>query len=247
MGVRRLNGERPDGQILLIVPALNQENDIAAVVETARRLRYGVCVVDDASTDRTADRAEDAGAQVLRMPRTLGPGAALRCGFRWAVEHGYQSVLQADAYVDLGQVPAIVDTMEAAEADMAVVSLRTRDSVLRRWAMKLLSVRIARAGGRRILQPTSELRVTRGPLLDRFAADYPAEYHTVAALVEAGRMGANIMEVLVPESSAGRDSTLGLRYLMKAILAVELMPKAPLAPLRVLRAVPPANRAAPTA
>ena len=70
-------------RIALVVPALNEAATIAAVVKGA--LRYGTCiVVDDGSTDDTADRARQAGAVVVSHTANLGYDAALNSGCKVA-------------------------------------------------------------------------------------------------------------------------------------------------------------------
>ena len=59
------------------------------------RIHLPVLVVDDGSTDETAGRAEAAGATVLRQRPNRGKGAALRAGFRWAVDGGHAAVPDA--------------------------------------------------------------------------------------------------------------------------------------------------------
>jgi hypothetical protein len=73
---------QPRGRVLLVIPAFNEVCGIEAVMQTARGLKYDVCVIDNRSADRMADSVTDAGAHVLRLPVNLGVGAALRCGFR---------------------------------------------------------------------------------------------------------------------------------------------------------------------
>src|ERR1700694_2192010 len=110
----------PADRILLVVPAFNEERSVAGVVGAARRLGYDVCVVDDGSSDRTARLAGEAGAQVLRLPVNLGVGGALRCGFRWALEHGYDTVVQVDADGPHGpaKVGELIKVLRASGADL---------------------------------------------------------------------------------------------------------------------------------
>jgi glycosyltransferase involved in cell wall biosynthesis len=79
-------------QLLALVPAYNEEERVGGVV-TAARAHLPVLVVDDGSIDDTALRAQEAGATVLRQNSNQGKGAALRMGFRWALDAGYEAVL----------------------------------------------------------------------------------------------------------------------------------------------------------
>jgi glycosyltransferase involved in cell wall biosynthesis len=92
-------GHGADGagpRILALVPGYQEGPRIGSVVERARR-HLPVLVVDDGSTDDTAVVAEAAGARVLRQVPNQGKGAALRAGFRLALEEGWDAVLTLDA------------------------------------------------------------------------------------------------------------------------------------------------------
>ncbi len=79
--------------LLVVVPAFNEQESIAAVVNQLLADDHQVLVVDDGSTDQTSSVAEVDGATVLRLPVNLGVDGALRAGFRFAVVHGYRSVV----------------------------------------------------------------------------------------------------------------------------------------------------------
>ncbi|HEY3119559.1 MAG TPA: glycosyltransferase family 2 protein [Vicinamibacteria bacterium] len=72
-------------EVSVVIPAYNEEEAIGEVVSALRRLAWReVIVVDDASSDRTAERAEAAGARVIRHPYNKGNGAAVKTGIREA-------------------------------------------------------------------------------------------------------------------------------------------------------------------
>lgn len=83
--------KRFDG-ISVVLPALNEQGNVGPAVERARVAagRYArvveVIVVDDGSSDQTADEARQAGARVVSHPRNRGYGAALRSGFSAATQ-----------------------------------------------------------------------------------------------------------------------------------------------------------------
>jgi len=225
-------------RVLIVVPALNEERSVGDVVAATCALGYDVCVVDDGSTDDTAERARAAGAIVLQVPLNLGVGGALRCGFRWALAQGYDTAVQldADGQHDPREVATLLNRMRETEADMVIGSRFVRGAGAytvrgaRRFAMTVLARRAARATGTYVADSTSGFRAIRRPLLDRFAADYPIEYlgDTVEALIEAGRAGARIVEH--PISAAPRlhgRSSAGVAastwYVARVLLATELM------------------------
>jgi len=84
-------------KVVAIIPALNAERTIARVVAEARRQIEPVVVVDDGSSDATGEVARAVGAIVLRHDVNRGKGGALKTGFSWALEQGYDAVITLDA------------------------------------------------------------------------------------------------------------------------------------------------------
>ncbi len=107
--------------IFAIIPAFNEAERIQAVVE--RTLLYlPVLVVDDGSTDRTALVASQAGAQVLQQQPNQGKGAALKAGFRRALELGCLAVLtlDADGQHDPEEIPSFLEAYQQRGSDLIV-------------------------------------------------------------------------------------------------------------------------------
>lgn len=194
-------------QILVVMPAWNEEASVSSVVADVRSHGFDVLVVDDGSTDATSELAEGAGAAILRLPVNLGVGAALRCGFRYAVAHGYDAVVQVDAD---GQHPAgsIVRLIEEARATKAHLLVGSRFAAedagmqlsrLRRVVMGMLARSASRAAGTRITDASSGFRLICEPLLSQFAGNFPAHYlgDTYEAVITAGRAGYVVREVAV--------------------------------------------------
>jgi polyprenyl-phospho-N-acetylgalactosaminyl synthase len=88
----------PHADVTVVVPAFNEEAGVATVV-SGLRVEFGrIVVVDDGSTDRTADLARAAGAHVVRHPSNLGQGAALQTGFAYALtDPGMRHVITFDS------------------------------------------------------------------------------------------------------------------------------------------------------
>jgi glycosyltransferase involved in cell wall biosynthesis len=106
---------------LALIPAHNEGPRIAAVV-AATRMHLPVLVVDDGSTDETSARAEEAGAQVLRQSLNQGKGAALRAGFRQALDDGFEGVLtlDGDGQHDPREIPAFLEACRQSPHDLVV-------------------------------------------------------------------------------------------------------------------------------
>ena len=99
----------PEANVLAIIPAHDEAPRIAAVVRAAAAI-LPVVVVDDGSSDETAAVAREAGATVLRQRPNQGKGAALRTGFRHALEAGVAAAvtLDADGQHDPAEIPALL-------------------------------------------------------------------------------------------------------------------------------------------
>ena len=204
---------------LVVVPALNEQATIRSVVSAIKKLGYDVVVVDDGSGDKTAELASQAGAIVLRMKLNLGVGGALRCGFRYAINEGYDAVIQCDAD---GQHPEshlkeLVNVWKSTSAHLVIGSRfrDTQDSMRvawhRRFAMYVLGFIASRACKTRITDSTSGFRLIAKPLLNEFAKSFPSHYlgDTFEANVVAGRAGYKVKEIGVPiiDRKVGKSST----------------------------------------
>ena len=99
----------PAHAVLALIPAYNEAAAIAPVIRGALA-HLPVLVVDDGSQDETSALAAAAGATVLLQRPNQGKGAALRAGFRWAVEQGFAAVvtLDADGQHDPSEIPAFL-------------------------------------------------------------------------------------------------------------------------------------------
>jgi len=99
----------PRGRIVALVPAHDEAGQVATTVAGALR-HLAVLLVDDGSSDDTAGIAEGAGARVVRQQPNQGKGAALRTGFRLALDDGVEAVvtLDADGQHDPAEIPAFL-------------------------------------------------------------------------------------------------------------------------------------------
>lgn len=200
------NNREPD--VLVIVPAFNEAGSVKEVVRQVIEHGFDVVVVDDGSNDETAAEAHRGGAVVLSLPVNLGVGGALRCGFRYAIEQGYDTVVQCDA--DGQHPPRAIETLlnelMSSGADMIIGSrfLASDNTMQPSWSrripMTVLAAIASRATSTSITDATSGFRVIRRPLLEQFAAKFPTHYlgDTFDALCAAGRAGYTVREVGAP-------------------------------------------------
>lgn len=208
--------ERP----LVLIPAWNEAASIAGTLAELRSHlpHLDVLVVDDGSVDATATLAAAAGAQVVRLPYNLGIGGALRAGFKYALRHGYDAVVQFDA--DGQHRPHDVPNLLAGltHYDLVIGNRFSASSAAysvtgaRSWAMRLLTSVLSRMSGYEIRDTTSGFRAVGPRLLPLFAAHYPVDYlDNIEAIVMTVRSGHLIGEapVTMRTRQGGQPSQTG--------------------------------------
>jgi glycosyltransferase involved in cell wall biosynthesis len=109
-------------RVLVVIPAFNAERTVGSVVRGCRAVLEDVVVVDDGSVDRTAAEAVDAGARVVSHAANRGKGAALKTGFGFAVQKGYDAVitLDADGQHLPREIPKFLTARAETQADLII-------------------------------------------------------------------------------------------------------------------------------
>lgn len=219
---------------LIVMPAFNEQESVAAVVREVREALPGAgcLVVDDGSSDSTAREASQAGAAVAQLPFNLGVGGAMRLGFKYALEHGFQNVVQidSDGQHDPRNVPALLAELEGADLVIGARFAGQGDYAVRgprRWAMWMLATILSRTAKTKLTDTTSGLKASGPRAVALFAEHYPAEYlgDTIEALVLAARAGLVIRQVpaSMRERAGGTPSHHPIKaalYLGRAIVAL---------------------------
>jgi glycosyltransferase involved in cell wall biosynthesis len=219
---------------LVAIPAWNEQGSIAEVIAKVMEHRpdADVLVVNDGSTDSTAEIAKAAGATVVSLPFNVGVGGAMRTAFLYAQRHGYQAMVQVDA--DGQHDPADLDRVldGLANADVVVGTRFHPNSMYfvggpRRWAMVMLSKALSRMNKGTISDPTSGFRSAGPNAIALFAVDYPADYlgDTVGSLAIAIRHGLVIHETPVTmyfrqTGRPSKNAVWSALYLGRATLAI---------------------------
>ena len=233
---------RPEPRLLVIVPALNEEASLPAVLQELRAwsssagVPVDVLVVDDGSTDATADVARAEGVTVAPLPFNLGVGGALQTGFRYAVRNGYDRAIQfdADGQHDASQIPALLAALDGG-ADLVIGSrFSTGQSSpgydvgrMRRGAMRSLRIAVRLLGGRSFSDASSGFRGFSAPVLEFFAGRYPSYYlgDTAEALLLACQGGFDVVEVPVTmrTRAGGTPSTRSVKLAFDFLRAIVSM------------------------
>src|SRR5437762_11752038 len=112
----------PDSKILVAIPAFNEGPTIGCVVLKARQFASEVVVVDDGSSDDTAETAALAGAHVIQHSRNLGKGLAIRSAWLYAREHAPEAfvVLDGDHQHNPNDIPRLVETILSGKSDIVI-------------------------------------------------------------------------------------------------------------------------------
>jgi len=227
----------PSRRLLVVIPAYFEEGKVGRVVAEARaQTGADVLVVDDGSADATADEARAAGAVVAIHAVNLGYGAALQTGYRYALRHGYDAVLQLDAD---GQhapesIPRLVEALERADVVVGSRFLEEgsyRPPLARRLGIWLFGRVGSLLSGRRLTDPTSGYQAISREALQFYAHErYPADYPDADVLAMGVRAGLRLEEVpVVMRASPDGKSMHGglwkpLYYVFRMSLALFMVP-----------------------
>ncbi len=220
---------------LVFIPAWNEEENLPAVLDRLReRLPdVDVLVVDDGSTDRTADVAQEHGAEVLSLGTNQGLRIGTAAGYRWALDHGYAFCGRVDAD---GQHPAeelarLLERVRADDCDVAVGSrfvsgngyapYRYRPSAARRFGTGVLRRSVGVVLRRPFADATSGLYAVNAKALPLLSRPYTSGAPEVEAVIRIVDAGLRLEEVPVDMAErAGGESKLRGGKAFKLVLTV---------------------------
>jgi len=224
-------------KLAVIIPAYNEEESIASVVEALVALKIeGLTltpvVVNDNSKDRTADIVRKLNCVLLELPVNLGIGGAVQTGFRYAFDKGFDYAIQVDGD---GQHPAreiekLYDAMISSDANIVIGSRFLtnegfQSSGLRRFGINYLKNLIRLFSGISILDNTSGFRMLDRQALALVSESYPDEYPEPESIIMYIKNGFKIKEVpVIMEERQGGVSSIRyfdqLYYMIKVSLAI---------------------------
>ena len=158
------------GRYCVVIPALDAEKTIGAVVRGLKPYGVGILVIDDGSRDRTAAIASNAGALVISHLTNRGKGCALRTGFEHALRTGYDGVitLDADGQHDPAEIPRFIREGELQHAGLVLGDrMGHLDPMppIRRWTNRLMSAVVSVVARQPIPDSQCGYRLIRKELL----------------------------------------------------------------------------------
>ncbi len=222
---------------LIFIPAWNEQDSVAAVIEDVRQHlpEADVLVIDDGSTDATAQAARRAGAAVASLAFNEGIGVAVQTGYRYAHALGYSLFARLDGD---GQhraeelrplLDAVCDGVDLAVGSRFVKDTGYRPPLGRRLGIRLFRTLLSLAARQRFTDVTSGTYAAGPRAISLFASFYTPEFPELEHLLLASQHGLSIRElpVCIDERLAGHSSLRALRTLLfcgKALLTVTVGP-----------------------
>jgi glycosyltransferase involved in cell wall biosynthesis len=204
---------------LVFIPAWNEAESVGEVIAgvRARLPEAAVLVVDDGSTDATAERAAAAGARVASLPFNQGLGAALQTGYLYALREGYEfcAHLDADGQHPPAEVARLLEEVYADRADLVIGSrYRKRRgaepeagdeaqgddykaTISRQIGIHVFRFFLTLATRQRFTDTTSGMRAANRLVIRLFSESYSPDFAEIESLQLAVREGLRVEEAPV--------------------------------------------------
>jgi glycosyltransferase involved in cell wall biosynthesis len=215
-------------KILAIIPAFNAEKTIGEVVEGLLSTfdKSDILVVDDGSSDSTYEIAGNKGLRAIKHSKNSGKGAALKTGFRIALDDGYNAVLTLDSDLQHPTMLAenFIQKFERGEADIILGNRMTDLSQMprsRRFSNTVTSFFVRLWTGKKIPDSQCGYRLISAKILkaaDLRLSSYQAETEMI---LEANRLGARFATISIP--TIYNDSVSSIRPFKETAIYIGLM------------------------
>jgi hypothetical protein len=220
---------------IVFIPALNEEDNLPAVLDELRDGLPGVdvLVVDDGSTDGTAAVARAHGAEVLSFGENRGLREGVAAGYRYASEHGfaYAGRVDADGQHPVDELRKLLERVKADDCDVAVGSrfatgdgyeaFRYEPSPSRRFGTAVLRRGMGAALGRPFHDATSGMYAVNAAAMPILAEPYESGAPEVESLLRLKDAGLRVAEIPVHmRERASGESKLRGRRAVKLVVTV---------------------------
>ena len=208
------------------MPALNEEAVVGEHIAKVREaVDLPVWLVDDCSTDGTAQFAAEAGARVIKLPARLGAWGATQAGIREAASRGLDFVvtMDADGQHNPRDIRALIKPVMDGECDVVIGSAPERGSTLRRLAWRMMRL----TSGLECRDLTSGFRVLNQPALSLLAGPRASylDYQDVGVLLMLEQAGMRILEVpvVMPPRENGKSRIFSSWFAVASYMAHTLV------------------------
>ena len=221
---------------LIIIPTFNEEKTLRGVIPGIRVSlpRADILVVNDGSTDSTGNIAKEEGVLVLEHPYNMGIGATMQTGFLYALNTGYDIVVQIDGD---GQhnpefLPSLFQPIFEKKCNLVIGYRYLSDggfksTLPRQLGIHFFSCLVWVFTGKKVTDPTSGFRAMDRKAIELFSKEYPSDYPEVEALVSCHKKGLTFQEVkTMMRHRQGGTSSIGilsaLYYMVKVSLSISI-------------------------
>ena len=217
-------------QVILVIPAFNEEKNIQAVVgnliQNYPELDY--VVINDGSTDSTEEILRKNGYNHICLPVNLGLAGCFQTGMKYAYEKGYSCAVQFDG--DGQHRPEFVPGMEGKldEGYSIVIGSRfvegKKDFSPRMLGSRLIGLAVWLTTGVRVADPTSGMRMFDREMMQKFAyhLNYGPEPDTVSFLIKQGARVAEV-PVVIDERQGGESylkPMVAAKYMLRMLTSI---------------------------
>ena len=212
--------------VAAVIPAYLEEKHIADVVQRTLRQLINVVVVDDGSSDATADAARKAGADVIVHEQNRGKGESIKTGFRYWLEHGATYIVILDG--DGQHLPEEIERFLAAASSgigELLVGTRMNDvremPLLRRMVNRYMSRKISRACGQEIPDTQCGFRMVHRSIIPNLLGGTERFDYETEMLILASHAGCRIASV--PISTVYSDEVSSINPVRDTLRFFKLM------------------------
>jgi glycosyltransferase involved in cell wall biosynthesis len=220
---------------LVIIPAFNEEPGISSLISKIRDQLpdFDVLVINDGSSDRTAEVAMNAGATVLSHNFNMGYGVTIQTGYKFAYEKGYKYIIQidGDGQHDPSFMSQLLEPVRNGDVDFTLGSRflwhdSYRPSFTRRLGILFFRKLVTVIMGREITDPTSGYQAFNRDVINFFTTDiFPYDYPDADMLITLNLAGFRVREVPVrmfanPTGKTMHSGAKPLYYMVKMCLSI---------------------------
>ena len=191
-------------RILVIIPARNEEQRIPKVIRSIRRTlpNSDILVVEDSSTDNTAEVVRSEGAMIVSLPINLGYGGAIRTGFHYALskKYDYAITIDADGQHEPADLRSIIDELMSGNYDLVIGSRFLGETtyaipIARRFGMLLFSWITSAVVGKKITDTTCGLMGINSRALPVAAESCATDFPNAELICVLSTKGLKVHEV----------------------------------------------------
>lgn len=226
---------------LIIIPAYNEEKNIGQVLMDIRKCNYDIdiLVINDASNDNTEQVVVEKGEKVINHFYNLRYGGALQTGFKYAVDKGYQYVIQfdGDGQHDPADLKSIIDELQTGDYDIVIGSRFLVDSsyqmsLTKKLAIAIFNLIIRSSTGVRITDPTSGLQGLnhKSYLYYSRMGNFPDDFPDADTLIHMLKNNYRVKEIpahmkqrLYGQSMHSGIGIKSLHYIFKMLISISVV------------------------